>query len=240
MSSQIKTQYALLAGGGLILLGILGFLSWINNPGKITLWDADKTLVHTNTIRQSPDDLGRPDKQFIEMMVPALQASTALRQSYKADGDLAALIDNISKTEKAHLDQLKVIYRQNYTSWYSTEPPATMSELDEEKTPMEEEVSRKNGPHSQQELLHRMIHRAKMTRRLAFLAVDNAKDPELRTIARDMITQENQVVDSLYKALEKINSEVPGQGPLPSRTEPLGSPLQSSPLKAPKSSIKQP
>ncbi len=207
--SQIKTRYAVLGGVGLVLLGILGLLAWINNPGKITLWDADKTLIHTNTIRQSPDDLGRPDKQFIEMMIPSLRESITLRNSYPTDGDLAALINSISKTETAHLGKLEALYRQNYNKWYSIEPPAKITELEGEKTPIEEASLRKNTPTSQQELLRRMIHRAKMTRRLAFLAVDNAKDNELRILARDMINQENQAVDNLYQALETIQPEVP-------------------------------
>jgi uncharacterized protein (DUF305 family) len=168
-----------LIGGLVALAGIAGVLILTNNPKTMTLWNPDKTIIHTTTISQSPDDLGKPDKQFIEMMVTDLQESTEISNSYKSNGDVAKLVASISQTQTTQISQLKRLYRENYSKWYSNDPPAIIPELEVEKTPIEKDLFRKNMPHSAQELLHRMIHRAKMTRRLAFLAVDTAQSNEL-------------------------------------------------------------
>lgn len=218
-----------LGGSVLVLAAVGGVYVWTSNPKNVTLQNFDSTFIHSNTISQSDDDLGKPDKQFIEIMIPYLENSRKLydssekTESYKRSENVKALVVRITETQNSYLQQLKEMYSDRSEFWSSIPSPTPTITLESDKTPTEEKDFSNNMPRSEQELLRRMIRHAKRTKKMAFLVVDSAQDPKLRSLARTMIKQESQAVDDLYKVLEDVNTKDPEQGSVVPKAIPTSS-----------------
>lgn len=191
-----------LAGGA---LSVIATLALINYSGKgVSFWRFDPTPLHKDQVELSLEESARPDKQFIEVVVPYQRnlAAIANQASEKAQSEQ---VKTLAKTVLATQEQIQANSLDKlYKDWYKTDLDLRRLGLDSEPTSLPSQSSQ--APEEiDREFLRHMIQNERMAVKLAFLVVDNAQNPAIRTMSQNIIKKQGAEVTILHDALADLH-----------------------------------
>ncbi|NJK53289.1 MAG: DUF305 domain-containing protein [Leptolyngbyaceae cyanobacterium SU_3_3] len=215
---------------GVVIGGALTFVFARYNARETSFWKFDPTFWHTDRIELSRDESARPDMQFLELLLPYERNLTAIAQQvidYKqSDLQVKQLAQAVLNTQERiqietfkRDDQGKIVKDAQgnpitvkyalkgvgnkvegldklYKNWYSIEADSSRLEVDLVQLQLDEDTNRA--------FLREMIQNERMAVKLAFLVVDNAQNPEIRALAKDIIEKQGMEMKSLHDALADL------------------------------------
>jgi uncharacterized protein (DUF305 family) len=225
-----KLVFLVLAGfvGGIVLGGISTTVVNSYNSGNASFWKFDPTFLHKDRVELSLEESARPDKQFIELLLPYEANLFAIAQKTATETQ-SDQVRNLANTVITTQEQIQIQIKQGdqgnnvegvyalhrsdnvkglemlYKEWYAVDlaPSRLGLRLDQINTNSQlvqnaEDVDREN--------IRQMIHNEQIAVKLAYLVVDNAQSPAIRDLAQQIIQRQGSEITTLHDFLADLGS----------------------------------
>ncbi|MBD2327908.1 DUF305 domain-containing protein [Alkalinema sp. FACHB-956] len=175
----------------------------------VGMWQLDSTLLHRSEVKLSTEESTRPDKQFIEMILPYEEqlyriASQAKNNATQSDVQTLAtqILDQspqLSPHKKGSLEEviknIKAKYREWYKIEYKAERLGLIDQLPESKSNFTDDRA----------YLLQMRHNLQVSVKLAYLARDNARNLEIRHWAKGVIDEQAPKISEIQELLSNMS-----------------------------------
>jgi uncharacterized protein (DUF305 family) len=197
------------------LLGLLAVLSLSNSA--IAQQHQHSPSTPTGETKNIPEQMG--DQRFITMMIHHDQKTLKMLDlaAQKAKNtQIRTLATQIKTDQTKEIDQLQTLYKQLYGAEVTANAMNCMGgmggmggmEMGEmgRMGGMSNLESLANSPNFDQEFVRWMIHHQQMSVNMASKAAENAKSPQIRTLAQCIIKTQTAQIEK-WQQLEKVTGD---------------------------------
>ncbi|OUC14031.1 MAG: hypothetical protein B0A82_13460 [Alkalinema sp. CACIAM 70d] len=172
------------------------------------MWRPDLTLFHSSEVTLSTEESARPDKQFIEMILPYqeqlyLIASKAKTNATQPEVKTLAtqILDQspqLSLQKEGRLEEVIKNIQTKYREWYKADYKAERLGLANQL------AENKSNSTDDRTYLLQMRHNLQVSVKLAYLARDNARHLEIRNWAKGVIDEQAPKITEIQELLSNI------------------------------------
>jgi uncharacterized protein (DUF305 family) len=214
--------------GGIVLGAIPIAVFFTFNTKGISIWKFDPTFWHSDRIELPQEEVARPDKQFLELLIPYEKNLLAVAQKATQaphSAQVQELAKSVIETQAKIQIQIKQSDREKtaagqyallkgdqiddletlYQNWYGVK-----LEPNRQGTSLVERASNSQLEHNvddfDREAIRQMIRHERMAIKLAYLVLDNAQSPAIRDLAQQIIKLQGSEVNMLHNALADFHA----------------------------------
>lgn len=208
------------------------------NSKELSSWKFDPTVLHTDRVELSKEESARPDKQFIELLLPYEKRLSMIAQQAIDHKQSSAQVKQLARTvietqERIQIETQKMT-EQGKPVGDAQGKPITVRyalkgienkvdglenlykswykvDLDLSRTGLNSELLQPSED-VDREFIREMIRNERMAVKLAFLVVDSAENPEIRVLAKDIIEKQGAEIQTLHDTLADLKPASPSPG----------------------------